>query len=67
MLVMELLSYSLEDLVVMCHGKFSLKSCLLLAEQLICRIEDVHAAGFVHRDMKAGVVLGSCWCSFRSW
>jgi len=51
-LVMELLSHSLEDLIVMCHGKFSLKSSLLLADQLICRIEDVHASGFVHRDIK---------------
>lgn len=42
-LVMELMSYSLEDLIVMCHGKFSLKSALLMADQLISRIEDVHA------------------------
>ena len=51
-LVMELLSYSLEDLVVTCHGRFSLKSTLLVADQLLRRIEDVHNAGFVHRDIK---------------
>lgn len=51
-LVMELLGYSLEDLVVMCHGKFSLKTCLLVMDQLLSRIEDLHAAGFIHRDIK---------------
>mmetsp|Transcript_5005 Transcript_5005/g.12591 ORF Transcript_5005/g.12591 Transcript_5005/m.12591 type:complete len:378 (+) Transcript_5005:129-1262(+) len=51
-LVMECLGYSLEDLVVMCHGKFSLKTCLLVMDQLLSRIEDLHAAGFIHRDIK---------------
>ncbi|CAD7952959.1 unnamed protein product [Amoebophrya sp. A25] len=51
-LVMELLSYSLEDLIVMCRGKFSLKTGLLVADQLLSRIEDMHAAGFIHRDIK---------------
>lgn len=49
---MECLGYSLEDLVVMCHGKFSLKTCLLVMDQLLSRIEDLHAAGFIHRDIK---------------
>ena len=31
-LVMDLLGYSLEDLVVMCNGKFSLKTTIKLAD-----------------------------------
>merc|ERR1712194_931994 len=51
-LVMECLAHSLEDLVVMVGGQFSLQTVLLLAEQLLCRMEDLHASGFVHRDIK---------------
>jgi len=51
-LVMELLSHSLEDLLHMCHGKFTLKTNLLVAKQLLQRIESLHNFGFLHRDIK---------------
>ncbi|XP_077216450.1 casein kinase 1-like protein 2 [Tasmannia lanceolata] len=51
-LVMDFLGPSLEDLFNFCSRKLSLKSVLMLADQMINRVEFVHGKSFLHRDIK---------------
>ncbi|KNZ62050.1 CK1/CK1/CK1-D protein kinase [Puccinia sorghi] len=52
-LVIDLLGCSL-DRQLSARGRFSLKTVLMLADQMLMRLEQLHSAGFVHRDIKPG-------------
>ena len=51
-LVTELLGVTLEDLLNTCKRHFSVKTVLLLADQMVKRVEQIHTKNFIHRDIK---------------
>ncbi|XP_060662515.1 casein kinase I [Drosophila nasuta] len=51
-LVMELLGPSLNYLFEFCSRRFTMKTVLMLANEMLLRLEQVHNRGFVHRDIK---------------
>lgn len=56
-LVIDLLGAPLGSLMEKCNGKFSLKTVLMIGDQMISRLEYLHERGYIHRDLKPDNML----------
>ena len=54
---MELLGQSLETLHAASSRKFSEKTVLMIADQLIERLESLHRHDYIHRDVKVFSII----------
>lgn len=51
-IVLDLLGKNLEELFNLCERKFTVKTVLMLADQLISNIEYIHFKNYIHRNIK---------------
>merc|ERR1719491_1402399 len=51
-MVMDLAGNNLSELQRLCDNHFSLKTVLMIADQVLHRLEDLHSRGIVHRAIK---------------
>ena len=59
-LAMDLLGKSLEALFTSCGKRLTLKTVLMLADQMISRVEFFHPKNFLHRDIKPDNFVIGC-------
>jgi len=57
MMVMDLLGKTLYQLWVECEQSFSMKTILMLADQMLTVVQQTHCNGFVHRDISPSNVM----------
>jgi len=51
-MVIDFLGQSLEALFNYCKRKFTIKTTLMVGEQMVQRLEFMHGKEFIHRDIK---------------
>ena len=51
-MILQLLGESLESLFDKCDRRFTVKTTIMIAEQVLTRLQCLHEEGYIHRDMK---------------
>ncbi|CAD8081940.1 unnamed protein product [Paramecium primaurelia] len=59
-IILDLLGYSLDNLFNQCNKKFSLKTVLVIADQMLQILEFIHSRGFLHLNLKPSDIMIGC-------